>query len=293
MAASAADGFVHRIVQVGGLSLHVVESAPDAPERPAILLLHGWPEDWSAFQQLMALLPGEFRVVALDLPGIGRSLTPAPASDKRSLARHVRSLVGALGLRDLTLVGHDVGGQIVYAYLRAYPDDLRRAAILNVAVPGVEPWPKLRTNPSLWHFGFHAVPELPEQIVTGRQKEYFAYFYDRIAAHPGAVTEAARRAYVEAYARPEALRAGFDWYRAFPRDEQDNLELAKEAVRVPVLYIRGAAEAGLGLEEYLAGFRASRLERIHGELIAECGHFSPDEQPAQLAGRLERFARAG
>jgi pimeloyl-ACP methyl ester carboxylesterase len=133
----------------------------------------------------------EHLVVAMDLPGI--------STNRR---------------RDVTLVGHDVGGQIVYAYLHAYPDDLRAAVIMNVAVPGVEPWSEVIRNPYIWHFGFHAVPNLPELLVQGHQAEYFGYFYDTIAARPGAVHPRARQIYVEAYARPEALRTGFEWYRA-------------------------------------------------------------------------------
>jgi pimeloyl-ACP methyl ester carboxylesterase len=152
MTSPSADSFVHRNLHIDGLSLHVVElrrDAPEASDASAILLLHGWPEDWSAFRRVMQLLPRQFRVLALDLPGIGQSLTPAAAADKRTLARHVRALVNDLGLRDLNLVGHDVGGQIVYAYLRAFPGELRSAAILNVAVPGVDPWSKLRQNPNI------------------------------------------------------------------------------------------------------------------------------------------------
>jgi len=105
------------------------------------------------------------------------------------------------------------------------------------------------------------------------------------------VPEAARRAYAEAYARPEALRAGFEWYRAFRQDEQDNLALRHEPVKVPVLYVRGAAEHGLELREYLTGFRQSGLLNVQGETIAESGHFTPDEQPTALARCLEHFVR--
>ena len=65
-------------------------------------------------------------------------------------------------MTDVTLAGHDAGGQIVYAYLHAYPEDLARAVIMNVAIPGLDPWDEVKRNPHIWHFAFHAVPELPE-----------------------------------------------------------------------------------------------------------------------------------
>jgi pimeloyl-ACP methyl ester carboxylesterase len=53
---------------------------------------------------------------------------------------HVHGLIESMKLPAVTLVGHHVGGRIVYAYLKAYPDELQKAVIMNVAVPGVDPW---------------------------------------------------------------------------------------------------------------------------------------------------------
>ena len=83
----------------------------------------------------MTALSQEAHVVAIDLPGIGGSKTPPRSTDKHTLACHVHSLIEGMKLPSVTLVGHDVGGQIVYAYLKAYPDDLQKAVIMNVAVP--------------------------------------------------------------------------------------------------------------------------------------------------------------
>jgi pimeloyl-ACP methyl ester carboxylesterase len=90
-----------------------------------------------------------------------------------------------MGLKTLTLVGHDVGGQIVYSYLHSCPGDLHKAVIMNVAVPGVPPWFEVKRNPHIWHFAFHAVPDLPEKLVWGQQAAYFDFFYDAISARKG------------------------------------------------------------------------------------------------------------
>jgi pimeloyl-ACP methyl ester carboxylesterase len=274
-------------LSIDGLQIHVAESGP--VDRPGVLLLHGWPESWAAFTRIMELLAGEFRLAAMDLPGIGESTSPSPANDKRTLARYVRGVIQALSLRDVTLVGHDIGGQIVYAHLHAHPDDLRGAVIMNVAVPGVEPWPEVVRNPYIWHFGFHAVPELPELLVQGHQAEYFGYFYDTISARRGAVKPRARQIYVDAYSRPEALRTGFEWYRAFRQDEQDNQRVHDDEVRTPVLYLRGGAEQGLELERYVTGLRESGLTRVEGATIPDSGHFAPDEQPEAVARLVGEF----
>jgi pimeloyl-ACP methyl ester carboxylesterase len=273
-------------VEVEGIEIHVVEGG--AADLPAVLFLHGWPEDWTAFERIMTLLAERAHVVAIDLPGIGGSATPPSANDKLTLARYVRGVIEMLELRDVTLVGHDVGGMITYAYLRAYPGELARAVIMNTAIPGVAPWDDVKRNPRIWHFAFHAVPELPETLVAGREAAYFDFFYDAIAARPGAVAVSAREAYIEAYSRSEALHTGFEWYRAFPRDEADNGAATPEQVQTPILYLRGEYERG-DVEEYLRGLRAAGVRDIRGTIVAGSGHFPPNERPDDVAALLREF----
>src|ERR1700704_1431189 len=116
---TAQSSLSHRQVEVEGISIHVVEGG-DA-SRAAILFLHGWPENWTTFQHVMIPLTDQAHVVAIDLPGIGDSKTPLLSNNKRTLAKYVRGLIKKVGLVNVTLVGHDMGGMIVYAYLHAYP----------------------------------------------------------------------------------------------------------------------------------------------------------------------------
>jgi pimeloyl-ACP methyl ester carboxylesterase len=279
----------HRSVSVDGLPVHVAEQG-DAG-LPAVLLLHGWPESWAAFTRVMELMGDELRLVAVDLPGIGESTSPPPSHDKRTLARYVRGLIRDLDLHDVTLVGHDVGGQIVYACLRECPDDVVLAVIMNVAVTGVDPWSDVVRNPHIWHFAFHAVPGLPELLVEGHQAAYFDYFFDAIAARPGAVGVHARQIYLRANASPGALHTGFEWYRAFPRDEEDNAR-DRTPVSTPVLYLRGEAEQGLELARYVTGLREAGLTALEAATIPDSGHFALDEQPEAVASALLAFIRA-
>lgn len=281
------DLFRHRQLNVDGLSIHIAEAGTAG--QPAVLFLHGWPESWAAFQHVMATLRTDAHVIAMDLPGIGGSLTPPPWSDKRTLATYVRGVIEQLSLDGLTLVGHDVGGMVVYAYLRASLGRLDRAVIMNTAIPGVDPWSDVKRNPHIWHFGFHAVPGLPETLVAGHQAAYFDFFYDRLAASPAGVSEEARETYADAYARSSALRAGFDWYRAFEQDERDNTEASRRTDDTPLLYLRGEQDPGLGLERYVNGLRLAGMTNVRGGEIAASGHFAPDEQPERVAAAVREF----
>lgn len=281
--------FRHRQLDVDGLSIHVAE-AGTAGQR-SVFFLHGWPESWVAFQRVMVTLSSEFHVVAMDLPGVGGSRTSPPWSDKRTLATYVRGVMEQLSLQDVTLVGHDVGGMIVFAYLRAALGRVARAVIMNTAIPGVDPWPEVKSNPQIWHFAFHAVPTLPETLVAGHQAAYFGFFYDRLSATPQGVSEEQRENYVDAYARTSALRAGLDWYRAFEQDEHDNSAAPGYTDDTPLLYLRGESDAGLGLERYVSGLEAAGMTNVRGGVIEGSGHFAPDEQPDNVAAALREFMK--
>jgi pimeloyl-ACP methyl ester carboxylesterase len=287
---TAQSSLSHRQVEAEGISIHVVEGGGVA--RPAVLFLHGWPENWTTFKHVMVPLSDQAHVVAIDLPGIGDSKTPPPSNDKRTLAKYVRGVIGEMGLVNVTLVGHDVGGMIVYAYLHAYPGELERAVIMNVAVPGLDPWPEIKRNPEIWHNGFHNVPRLPEILVMRHQAEYFAFFFDAISARPDGVDEQTRKTFAEAYSESGALHTGFEWYRAFAQDEKDNLSVKGDLVQTPVLYLRGDKEIGK-LEVYLQGLREGGLSNIEGRLIPDSGHFAPDEQPEAVVKALREFLKPG
>src|SRR6185369_5335209 len=136
-------------------------------------------------------------------------------------------------------VGQDVGGMIAYAYLRTF-SNVDRAVIMNTVIPGVSPWNEVLRNPYLWHFAFHNVPHLPEELIQGHQREYFDYFFDALAANPKTITDEARDEYARAYGSESALTAGLDLYRAFGQDAEENQ--VRKDINVPVLYLRGEDE---------------------------------------------------
>src|SRR5262245_32233278 len=95
-AAAGAAAFRHRQILLDRLLIHTVERGPS--NRPAVLFLHGWPQDWSSFEQVMLALGDDRHLMAIDLPGIGLSEGALPSNDKRTIARCVRHLIQALEL---------------------------------------------------------------------------------------------------------------------------------------------------------------------------------------------------
>ncbi len=262
-------------------------SAGDPECESSILFLHGWPEDWSSMRQLMVHASRSAHAVAIDLPGIGGSPAARRAGTKSEIARSVLELAEKLELRNLTIVGHDVGGMVAFACLRAQRSPLQAVVIMSVVVPGLKPWEEVIRNPNIWHFGFHKVPDLPELLVTGKERPYFDFFFDAIAAHPERIEDDARERYVAAYARPDALQTGFDWYRRFAEDAKLNAATS-EAIETPLLYLRGSREPG-DIVDYAEGFRSAGARRLSTAVIADSGHFTPEEQPEAAWAEIERF----
>jgi pimeloyl-ACP methyl ester carboxylesterase len=95
------------------------------------------------------------------------------------IAATVHELIGRLGLTRPTLVGHDVGGMVAFRYLKQHLG-LRAAVIMDTVVPGVRPWHQVISNPYVWHFGFHSIPDLPERLVRHDTRAYFDYFIDGV-----------------------------------------------------------------------------------------------------------------
>ena len=282
------DGFRHSHLEVGRSSIHVVEAGD--PQAAPVLFLHGWPQSWRAWAPVMRLAAGHVHAIAIDLPGIGESTGEASDGSKHAVADIVHAVSETMGLRDLTVVGHDAGAMVAYAYLRAYAAELKAAVIIDVAVAGVPPWQQVA--PGAWHFGFHAIPDLPEQLVQGRQRDYLDFFYDAFSLDPSAITDQARTAYAEAYRSDTALTAGFNWYRTFPRDAEDNERDISDGTRidVPTLLMLSGRMAPL-VEAFERGFTGAGLTALSHTLVP-VGHFIPEEAPERTWDLIGDFIAA-
>jgi pimeloyl-ACP methyl ester carboxylesterase len=153
---------------------------------------------------MMATGSAGARLIAVDLPGTGGSAGVSTDGTKTAVAGVIHQLIQVMGLTGVTLAGQDIGGMVVFAYLRRF-GGLAKAAIMDVVIPGLDPWDEVLRNPYLWHFAFHSIPNLPELLVEGRERRYFDYFFDQLATHPAAITDAARNQYAAAYRAPGAL----------------------------------------------------------------------------------------
>jgi pimeloyl-ACP methyl ester carboxylesterase len=276
-------------IDVGGLTLACRKAgkASDA----CLVLLHGWPQTGLAWEGVLAELGADSYALAFDLPDVGDSKGAPRSAAKTELAHIILKAAEAAGGKSIIVAGYDVGGMIAFACARDHGARIAGAVVMNTVIPGVDPWAKILSDPRIWHFAFHQIPELPETVVAGHERAYFDFFYNVMAGDPKQLPDARRDAYAKGYARREALKAGFDWYRAMPKDAEHNAQHAE--IKTPMLYLRGdAGAAGKGVDEYVAGLKKAGVTHLEAGILPNSGEYAPEEAPGALVEALRRFRRS-
>jgi pimeloyl-ACP methyl ester carboxylesterase len=281
--AQLGEGFVSTTATVNGTTLHYVRGGTGPP----VILLHGFPQDWYEFHPIMLRLAKKFTGLAVDLRGVGGSAAPPSGYDAANLAEDVQQLVQHLKRERVYVVGHDIGGLVAYAFARRSLHATRGVMILDVPLPGIEPWAEVQA--AYWHIGFHQTPELPEKIIAGRQAGYFRWFFTVGTLNSKTMSDADVAHDANAYTAPQQLCAGFEFYRAFPANEQFNAE-QWQAVDVPVVLAGGDHSFGTLNPRIAADLRAHGCANVTIELIKDGGHYVLDEQPQSVAALIEHYA---
>src|SRR6202163_3171120 len=204
---------------------------------PVVILLHGYAETSDSWAPLAAELVKTYTVVVPDLRGIGRSSRPAAGYDKKTQAADIRAVVTALGYDRASVVSHDIGIMVAYAYAARYPDKVDRLVVMDAPIPGIAPWDEIVRNPALWHFSFHGLDA--ERLVEGRERLYLNRIWNDFSGDPSKPDEATRAYYASQYALPGAMRAGFAQFTAFAQDVEDNKVFPRTKLTMPVLAVCG------------------------------------------------------
>ena len=235
------------------------------------------------------------RVIALDPRGTGDSDRPDSGYDMTTVAAEIHGLVDALRLRTdskLDVVGHDVGAWIAYAYAADWPNDVRRLAVFDSAIPGVTPppppgIPSAAANAKTWHFAFNRLDDLPEILIRGHEREFLMWLFRAKAVRPWMIAPIDLDEYVRVLASPGATRAAFAYYRAAtsPEGIAQSLERAKRKLSLPVLAF--GAETGVG--DALFHTMSLVAGDVRGGIITDCGHYLPEECPNTVAREICHF----
>jgi epoxide hydrolase 4 len=267
-----------RYADLGDVRLHYLE----AGEGPLVVLLHGFPQYhlmWRA--QIPVLVEAGFRVVAPDMRGYNLSDKPVGAAHYRVdlLARDVERLIVERGAEGAIVVGHDWGAIVAWFAAMRTPNRVEKLVILNGPHParflayGLT-LPKQLLK-SLYAF-FFQLPLLPELVLSARDFAVVREGFRRDPARAGAIPEDVIDRYVEAAARPGALSAALNYYRALFRNTSKAWALVGP-VEVPTLVIWGEGDTFLSPE--LAEPKPLWVPNLRVERLPDASHWVAEDYP--------------
>jgi pimeloyl-ACP methyl ester carboxylesterase len=255
----------------------------DHGEGPVVLLLHGFPDSRHLWRyQVPALADAGFRVVAPDMRGFGNAPRPEPveAYTLPNAVGDVLSILEALGIGEVRLVGHDFGAAVAWLLAATAPDTVERLVALSVGAPGNSGARTLEQRERSWYFYFFQFEGVAEAWLRHDDWRLFRAW----TRGDGDLER-----YLQDLSRPGALAAGLGWYRANVRPEPpDESGAGYPSVTCPVL---GVWSDG---DHYLTeGHMRGSTEKVDGpwryERVADASHWMMLDRPAELNDLLLDF----
>jgi pimeloyl-ACP methyl ester carboxylesterase len=291
---------------VNGQRLHYAK----AGSGPLIVFLHGFPEFWYEWKHQIAEFSRDHTVVAPDMRGYNLSSKPADVSAYQmpNLVEDVRALTSELmkssGATRFTLVAHDWGGVVAWVFAALHPQMLDKLVIVNAPHPTIF-GKLLRDDPAQQKASAYMLmfrSPVAEATLSANSYEWLtsAVLGDGIKA--GTVTEADKKAYVEAWSQPGALTGGLNYYRAAgigpptPATPAETATATEPAVavnppplivRVPTLVIWGEKDTAL-LTGNLDGLE-TLVPKLTVRRIPDGTHWVVREKPAEVNGLIREF----
>ena len=195
-----------RSLQVNGQNFVVNDIGEK--DHTVVLLLHGFPDSRHVWRyQIPALLDAGYRVIAPDLRGYGESSRPEGVEnyDIDILARDVTGILASLEVKQAHIIGHDFGAGLAWYTVAIYPQYFTKLVALSVGVAGNHGWHTIEQREASWYFDFFNKEGIAE---TALRANNFALFRKLIR------NQGDPDRFFRDLARPGALTAALNWYRA-------------------------------------------------------------------------------
>lgn len=283
--------FTHRTADVNGVKMHYVTGGKGDP----VVLLHGFPQTWRAWRKVMPTLAARYTVIAPDLRGMGDSAQAATGYAKKIVAEDIYQLARSLGHERFYLVGHDFGGSVAFALTAAHPEAVRRLVLMECLPAGLltpeETQSLLPTKfkSKSWFQGFHQTPDLPEELIAGRERIYLGWLFDSFAVNRRAINDEDINEYVRAYSRAGAIQSALGYYRSGAIDAENNRPSRTRKLTMPILVFGGDGSMG---ETPIRAIRAAATN-VRGEVLRDTGHFVPEERAEIISPKIIAFFAEG
>jgi pimeloyl-ACP methyl ester carboxylesterase len=250
-----------------------------------VLLISGFPQTRRSWNRIVPLLSKNYRTIAADLPSFGDSgLLSAPATTE-NVGRIFHEFVKDLD-PPLHVVAHDFGAWVAFSWALLFKDDFKSLTLIDAGIPGVTLTEDIQLSDykRKWNFIFQMLPDLPAELTKGKEDVYVGWWFKNKVYKPGVIPPQDVAAYVRAYARKGRMDAAFDYCRKIVDDMDFNKSQFKNKLPIRLLAVGGdhsIPSMGESLKPY--------FENVTSAVVADSGHFVPEEQPEALAKALAAF----
>jgi pimeloyl-ACP methyl ester carboxylesterase len=263
---------------------------------PPLLLMHGWPEFWAAWETVMPLLADRFTLIAPDFRGFGES--EKPDGDRQStgagsgvLAADMLGLLDALGISRAGLVGHDISASVIQEMARAAPQRIAGIFCFDCPHPAIgRRWIEPGHVHEVWYQNFHQLPWAARMVGASREtcRIYFEHFLRHWSVRQDWVA-GALDAWVENFMRPGNLQGGFNWY--ISRNASRLAAMRGEVSELPRITV--PTRVRWGNSPVLPSSWGDTLGQTFADLdfaeLRGVGHFPHREDPTLAAAEIRAF----
>ncbi|MCW3170765.1 alpha/beta hydrolase [Chryseobacterium sp. 09-1422] len=277
-------GFENKYTTVNRIKLRYVDGGNGKP----LICLPGWPQTWYSLQPIAMQLAKQYRVVIVDLRGMGTSEKPESGYDKKTMAKDIHQLVLHLGFDKVSLMGHDIGGMVAMSFAFNFPESTEKLIVLDGSHPseGMYQMPLIPSPgtfnekmdsemPYAWWMGFNQVKGLPEQLLEGKFHLLQEWLFNYVMIDESKMKELERAVYAAAYDDKDSIRASNAWYQTFHQYIED----AKHYQRLTMPVLGIGSYISYNYMNYGLPFVATDLQVVG---ITDSGHYLFEEKPQEV-----------
>jgi pimeloyl-ACP methyl ester carboxylesterase len=250
-----------------------------------VLMISGFPQTRRSWDRLIPLLSDNYETIPADLPSFGDSgFLSAPATTE-NVGKVFHEFVAGLGA-PLHVVAHDFGAWVAYSWALQFKDDFKSLTLIDAGIPGVTLSNDIELSDykRKWNFIFQMLPDMPAELTKGKEDLYVGWWFKNKVYRPGVIPVRDVAGYVHAYAREGRMDAAFDYCRKIVEDMEFNAAHLKGKLSIPLLAVGGDHSIPT-----MGKSLGPCFEDVTSVVIADSGHFVPEEQPEALATALVNF----